>query len=385
MLSGRMPAETGIWRNRANPAHRSTGPLLMDWFRDAGYRTVSFGKQHYQLDGRAFEHEEQLVLSKHVDYEGYLAGWSHSDFGGVQFGGPTHWILGGAFPGPTHETSEWQVVDRAIETLRDRDRNQPLHMRLSFNAPHTPVVPPQEFIDRTPARIPEPPSMMKTDSRWPQWLQLLQQRYANAGLLAPDELTRVRRHYAAWCSFVDSMIGRFLDALREEGIYDDSVIVFCSDHGTHLGDHGLIQKQSYFTESVTVPYLVRAPGVEPQRISEPVSALSLLPTAGGLARLTCPPEFASSDLSGDLLAGGAPSARPVLSQGMLNPAVLDYNHRIVMVQDGPLRGTFDIDDGDDPGLVFDLERDPHEMEAMEGTAEATRLRSIAEASVVSGS
>ncbi|MFW5742721.1 MAG: sulfatase [Spirochaetota bacterium] len=385
VLSGRLPAQTGVWRNRANPVTSPTPPLLADWFREAGYATVSYGKQHYELAGRAFDREEQLVLSGHVDYEGYLGGRSHTDFGGVQFRGPTKWIMGGAFPAPREETAEWTVADRAIGTLRTRDRGAPLFMRLSFNAPHTPVVPPQEYIDLTPERIPEPPSLLATDPGWPGWLRLLQERYANAGLFDGGELATMRRHYAAWCSFVDAMIGRFLDALREEGLYEESVVVFCSDHGAHLGDHGLVQKQSFFTESVTVPYLVHAPGVEPREAAEPVSILSLLPTAGALAGLACPAEWASIDFSGDLAAGRTPSPGAVVSQGMLNPTMLDFDHRLVMVQEGTLRATFDLDDPHESPLAFDLERDPYELKSIGGDpahgADLERLRALAEASV----
>ena len=384
VLSGRLPARTGVWRNRPNPPAEPTRPLLPDWFREAGYATVSYGKQHYRLAGRAFDHEEQLVLSEHVDCEGYLGGRSHADYGGVQFPGPTRWIMGGAFPAAQEETAEWAVADRAIETLRSRDRGRPLFMRLSFNAPHTPVVPPREYIDLAPERIPEPPSMLATDPAWPGWLRLLQGRYANAGLFDDGELATMRRHYSAWCSFVDAMIGRFLDALREEGLYEESVVVFCSDHGAHLGDHGLVQKQSFFTESVTVPWLIRAPGVEAREADEPVSILSLLPTAGGLAGLACPAEWAAIDFSGDLAVGRSPSPGPVVSQGMLNPAMLDFDHRLVMVQDGSLRATFDLDDPEEPALAFDLERDPHELESIGGSAagdeDLRRLRAIAEAS-----
>ena len=385
VLSGLMPAQTGVWRNRANPVTSPAPPMLVDWFREAGYETVSYGKQHYLLNGRAFDHEEQLVLSDHVGYERYRGGRSHSDYGGVQFRGPTHWIMGGAFPAPEEETAEWTVADRAIETLRRRDRSRPLFMRLSFNAPHTPVVPPQQYIDLSPQRIPEPPSMLATDPGWPGWLRLLQGRYANAGLFDGGELPTMRRHYAAWCSFVDAMIGRFLDALREEGLYDESVVVFCSDHGAHLGDHGLVQKQSFFTESVTVPYLVHAAGVEPRDADEPVSILSLLPTAGGLAGLACPPDWAAVDFSGDLATGRGPSPGPVFSQGMLNPAMLEFDHRLVMVQEGSLRATFDLDDPAEPPLAFDLERDPHELDSVGGesahSADLKRLRALAEASV----
>ena len=385
ILTGRLPARTGVWRNRNSPAVSLTPPLLVDWFRDGGYDTASFGKQHYRLDSDAFDYEEQLVLSEHVNYEEYTRGRSHVDYGGVQFRGPTHWIMGGAFPAPQEETAEWKVADHAIEAVRNRDEDRPLLMRVSFNAPHTPVVPPQEYIDRAPERMPEPPSMLAIDPEWPRWLRLLQARYANARLFDRDQLATMRRHYAAWCSFVDAMVGRFLEVLREEGLYDESVIVFCSDHGAHLGDHGLVQKQSFFTESVTVPYLIHAPELHPRTITEPVSVMSLLPTTGALAGLTCPSEWAGMDLSDDLVSGRTPTPAPVVSQCMLNPAILDCDHRLVMVQEGALRSTFDADAPEERALLFDLQSDPFELASIDGEpgreADLQRLRAIAAASL----
>lgn len=381
ILSGLLPAASGVWRNRLEPGGSKPAPAVIDWLRMAGYRTVSLGKQHYQLSTPAFAEELTYVLSSHVDYTGYLNGKDHRDYEGVQFPGPTPWILAGTFPGPVEETSEWQLVDRAVQIVQEHDHSVPLLMRLSFNAPHTPVAPPAGYLDRSPPDIPHSPAHLRVDPEWPRWLRLLQGRYTDARWLADADLQSARRHYYAQCAFLDDMIGRFLDFLREVGLYEESIIAFCSDHGAHLGDHGLVQKQSFFSESVTVPFLIRAPGVEPRSVATPVSTISLLPTAGSLAGVACPASFSSIDLAGPITHSQLLPSQPVFSQSRLNPKLLACDDRIVMVQDGTLRGVFDVDAPDDRSLLFDLAADPYELESIDATAagrpELERLRALA--------
>ncbi len=385
ILSGALPGSTGVWRNRQNPAGEAAsvpptaGP--MEWIRDHGYATVSLGKQHYRLNAKAFATEESFILSDHVDYTGYLNGRDHRDYGGVRFPGPTPWIMAGVFPGPTNETSEWRLVDRAIELVQERDRSRPLLMRLSFNAPHTPVSPPAEYLDRAPPVPDVPGSLLQIDPEWPLWLRLLQGTYANATQLAPDELARVRRHYYAQCAFLDAMICRFVSFLRETGLLEESVLVYTSDHGAHLGEHGLIQKQSFFRESVNVPFFFAGADVAPRVVETPVTVMSLLPTAGVLAGLTCPPIWRALDFAGVARGTAELAPAPVISQGMLNPALLEHDNRLVMVRETNLKGVFDIDDPAERCLLYDLERDPHELSSVDCDPSYAnsleRLRSIA--------
>jgi len=72
---------------------------------------------------------------------------------------------------------------------------------------------------------------------------------------------KIRAHYAALVKQIDYEVGEILGALREEGLLDDTVVIFASDHGDYLGDHNLIGKGSFYESSVRVPLLVRPPGV----------------------------------------------------------------------------------------------------------------------------
>ena len=85
--------------------------------------------------------------------------------------------------------------------------------------------------------------------------------------------------YWGLCSLVDTHVGRILDALRETGRFDNTIIVFTSDHGDMMGSHGLLGKTVMFEQSVRVPMLIRLPGqAEPRRVTGPVSQIDVVPT-----------------------------------------------------------------------------------------------------------
>ncbi|MCC5844172.1 MAG: sulfatase-like hydrolase/transferase [Verrucomicrobia bacterium] len=176
-------------------------------------------------------------------------------------------------PWPFDEADHVDVVtgDKAIQALRERPKDTPFYLNVSFCSPHKPFDPPQRYLDAEPYE--------ETDDYIPG---------PEGEELSPDlkkTLWRLRRAYRATIRLVDDQIGRILDELREQGELDNTVILFSSDHGEMMGDHGRVQKSTYYRESLTVPTLVRDPRQPAHRVYTPPVELTdltatILDTAG---------------------------------------------------------------------------------------------------------
>jgi iduronate 2-sulfatase len=117
-----------------------------------------------------------------------------------------------------------------------------------------------------------------------------------------DDLRRqCRRAYYASISFMDAQVGRVVDALDRLGLSDNTIIVFTSDHGYHMGEHGLYQKMSPFEESARVPMLIVAPGLSKGGVAKsPVSQVDLFPTLAELCDVTTPKNLQGQSLVAQL-------------------------------------------------------------------------------------
>ena len=190
--------------------------------------------------------------------------------------------------------------------------------------------------------------------------------YAKASRLSSAEIDRLRSFYYGEVSFLDHQFGILLDWMGARGFLEDTIIVLVSDHGTHLGDYGLVQKQTFYEPVVKVPFIICDPGRFPRgvRIDRPVEIRTLLPTLIELAGLSSHEEPSPDSLARVLVTGEEPQPGPVFSEftlGSISKFGFNHNGRLIMVRDEPWKLTACLDPGPHDISLNDLEEDPYEQ------------------------
>ena len=161
---------------------------------------------------------------------------------------------------PPHlHNTDW-VVDHSIDFIDDRQTDQPFCLWASFIDPHPP------FIDREPyysmykdADIPAPiiPDWIEGDS-CPSWLHNHRWMF-NPTNMPPEQVRQARAVYYGMITHLDHQLGRLFGHLKAKGLWDNTVIIYTTDHGDHLGDFHCFHKHSSYEGAARVPYIVRFP------------------------------------------------------------------------------------------------------------------------------
>ena len=194
------------------------------------------------------------------------------------------WLAAG---GSDEEQTDGMIATEAIRIMRERS-GEPFFLGVGFFRPHTPFVAPKKYFDLYPIsemRLPYAPADDRNDIPTPAFAH--NNAIPHYGLGDPVLREALQAYYAC-VSFVDAQIGRLLAALDEFHLSEKTIVVFWSDHGYHLGEHGGIwQKRTLFEESARTPLIIRVPGAAGNGQSCPrvVEFVDLYPTLTDAAGL----------------------------------------------------------------------------------------------------
>ena len=170
-----------------------------------------------------------------------------------QFGGALSWF---ADEDPAPQTDE-KGAEAAIKLL-EAHKDQPFFLSVGFFRPHTPYVAPKKFFDLYPLdKVELATGPMKDQEGVPAPAYMSYKKEQDQ--LTDDLRRQAKQAYFASISFMDAQVGQVVDALDRLGLAEKTIIVFHSDHGYHLGEHGLWQKQSIWEGSSRVPYIICVP------------------------------------------------------------------------------------------------------------------------------
>ncbi|MDX8538941.1 choline-sulfatase [Mesorhizobium sp. M4B.F.Ca.ET.215.01.1.1] len=362
-MSGQLPSRTGVYDNAAE--FTSSIPTFAHHLRSAGYYTCLSGKMHFVGPDQLHGFEERLTTDIYPadfgwtpDYRkpGERIDWWYHNLGSVT----------GAGVAETTNQMEYddEVVFLATQKLYQLSREQddadrrPWCLTVSLSHPHDPYVARKQywdFYENCQALDPET-GFIAHDEQDAHSQRLYHASDYSAFAITSDQVRRSRRGYFANISYVDDKLGELLDVLGRTRMLDDTVILFCSDHGDMLGERGLWFKMSFFEGSARVPLMIAGKGVPAGLIEAPVSNLDVTPTLCDLAGIDMGAIAPWTDGQSLLpLANGGQRTAPVLieyaAEGSYAP--------LVAIRDGKYKF---VHCELDPPQLFDLETDPLERD-----------------------
>ncbi|NBX30568.1 DUF229 domain-containing protein, partial [bacterium] len=328
-LTGLYPNATGIHAN--GQIFRQSIPTQLSMpqaFRLAGYFAARIGKlYHYNVpmsvgtnghdDPGSWELELNPAGCDRLEEEPRIFSLRPGDFGGT-----LSWY---ASPKGDHEHTDGIMAADATWVLERcaRDRSRPFFLAVGFFRPHTPYVAPKTpYFDMYPeAEMPLVAGVAEDQRDLPK--AALGSRKAEQDAMTDAQRRQAQQAYRASISFLDAQVGRVLDALDKHGLADDTIVVFTSDHGYHMGEHGLYQKMSLFEESVRVPLLIAAPGrCRAGGVAEaPVSQVDIFPTLAALCGIEAPSNLQGQSLVPLLADPAAPGRGWAVTQVVRNARV----------------------------------------------------------------
>jgi len=184
----------------------------------------------------------------------------------------------GIFPGPANGSLAAFEGQEALEALKRMKPGEPFSLTCSFGPPHPPFVVPEKYADMYDiSKLSAPNSINDNlqNAPYARKSSPFDLRFTN-----PEMVKQMKKVYYAMVTQVDEWVGKLLDELDRKGLTDNTLVVFVSDHGEMMGDHGLYSKMKMYEGSVHIPLIMRFPGVIPaeEKISTPVSHLDLFAT-----------------------------------------------------------------------------------------------------------
>jgi arylsulfatase len=316
-LSGLYPHATGQWinygpRRAGQPGCRMREDVvtIADVLAAEGYRCANAGVWHLGDD----EHPQHgfeagwITYRYHRDPDDPLVRY-FADCGvanpyrrgapEVQRYGPNT-LPFGTIADPRQQRTTW-TVDRAVELLDDL-AGSPFFLLCGVKDPHPEMMVMPELLARYPeAEVPLPVSRHDPLAGKPRYQHHAKFRIP-PGTLDDRSYRRMFAHYYALITHIDAEMGRLLGHLQQLGLADDTVVVFSSDHGEMLGDHGMMGKRAFYEESARVPFLLSVPWLTrtQRRVDGVLGHVDLVSTLLDLAGVTRPDTLQGRSLAGAL-------------------------------------------------------------------------------------
>ncbi len=275
IFSGLYPLATDVLDNETPwPSRLPNLELMPAYFQNIGFLTATFGKilDHKRVPNQPYWDHEVREWGKSPDDDEIL------EQGRLYPGSPGS-MFWAQVKGPDERTPDGQVAVKAGQLLEDwAGKDQPFFVAAGFRRPHTPYAVPSKYFELYPPaemQIPKVPHGYR-DTLPPGVMDV------KPFVAGPEETKRAIAAYYACITFVDAQVGVLLEAMDKQGLWEDTVVIFISDHGYHTGHNGLWHKGWLFEQTTLTPMIVVTPKGSAGACKRVVELVDLYPTLAEL-------------------------------------------------------------------------------------------------------
>lgn len=372
LLTGLYPPEHGQLGNQF--VFSKEGRTVFHHLHEMGYRTAAFGKLHandpdndlgFQERASEGENQEYHALCGRLRRGEYLT--DEADIAENKLfrrmGDPHLW----AAPLPEgEEHPDARTLRDALDYLH-KHRRQRFAMVCSFILPHHPWVVPSEYYHRFDPETIDVPKVLRNDLDDSPWAL---QRYFKEGFwdMGPRAHRLCRARYYGAVAYVDSLVGQVLARIDALGLAENTLVIYCSDHGDMVGEKGLWRKTLMFDGAEQIPAIVRLPGVIPAGVvrEQLINQVDLMQSAVGLMGLEPMADVSGQDLSA-CLREDAPG--PTFTYSVEGASPNGGAPHMLMVRSDRykyVRYNEDFGTGQMVAELYDMAEDPDEVNNLAG-------------------
>lgn len=279
MFAGQYPARTGCNNNNSQNVYSGKG--FYSLLTGKGYRSCCVGKMHHLMDpyglmGFEKRYTQEEMSAPEDDYTKYILKnypWVF-DYHGMR--SEMYYVPQISQLPPRAHPTQW-VGDRSVEYIQACDPKEPMLLMTSFVHPHPPFAPPapwHKLYRKDPPDVFCPP-----DDKLEDFWELIGDRCSCERLMmSRQDVLRMKNYYYACVSFVDYQVGRIIQKLKEKDMYQNTLILFASDHGDMMGDYKAVGKRSMVDSSCHIPFMIKYPGHQPSVRKDICSLIDVAPT-----------------------------------------------------------------------------------------------------------
>ena len=380
LMTGMYPSKNGVimncYKGREQGVHEDIVGFT-DVLAAAGYETAYVGKTHWQRTEALFHKAGNYVGTTEepgghyvFDFDTYIPEgrgrkgnkfWFQqlidNHFNAAAYSNQPA-LVGGKKDGEIHRPHRFTasveadvVVDYLKNCDRQRDASKPFSLLWAINPPH----PPYSTLAHCDKEVFD---KYYKDLKWDEVLLRKNVKYGeDTKVKDAEKLLQTAKIYFSLIKSVDDEIGRVLDTLDKEGLSDNTLVIFASDHGEMLGSHGMLGKGVIYDESLLIPYIIRYPGkLKPQVNDLMFGASDIMPTVLGMLGLgdKLPASVMGTDYSEGILTGNFSNTPKPLSAFYFMPkekGVRTERYTYLVRQDGSF-------------LLFDNQKDPCQLQTL---------------------